>query len=227
MPNLPVRTDIKPSYHPDVVQGDYITHPDNANLLGTARDVLAQTYQLWGSLNDATSKVENKKMLAQRARKEVDATLPQLDRARAQLVREREKLRDRIAKTLRPEKPGDPSVASEIRSYLRSEGQPLERALERIKAGDLQSVQAVLSAPAYLSGLKPEQYQLVEDAATRRFHDADRGLIEDIGQAVGSIEAAGSAFVAHHANLEAQWNAPPPDSDERDRQTIKETFKGA
>lgn len=101
------------------------------------------------------------------------------------------KLRDPNAQT-----PAGVALASEVRAHLRGMDKAKRAAFvsERVEAGDLSTVAAMLSAPAYLSGLGADEVGVVRKLAERKFAPVESAALASARQARELVENAGRSF---------------------------------
>jgi hypothetical protein len=97
--------------------------------------------------------------------------------------------------------------AGEIRAFMKAQKtKAILAVMAAIEAGDRQTVAAVLSAPAYLSGLDTRQAVAVRQLAERQFAPVEseqRAAVADLAE---RLVGAASSFAGHFKEMVA-----PPD----------------
>lgn len=196
---VPIRTDVPPSSHPEVIRGDFITREENLGTLQTARNAMAAIYQNWGAINEAESKVKNKIMLGPEVHATVERVARKVDISLASLKQRREGLEKEITSALKVIDSHDP-VNMEIRSHFKSlaRSKPSSALAEinrLLNEGDRQTARAILSAPPYLSGLDQKNFEIIQKQARKLLHPNEQGLLEDIDTAIQRVEFSAGEFV--------------------------------
>jgi hypothetical protein len=188
-------------HHPDVIRGQHIEAVPE--LLQLARAPMAEGFEVSKKLTDLSGRVPDKAVLAREAAPMMERVTRQFDSAVQTLTQRRDALEREIAATLTPSAL-DP-VATEIRAHFKGRPTSFEDVAGLVRGGDARVTAAVLSAPAFLSGLTPEQHGVVRQFARDKFTPAQHGLSEDLGRNLDRMRAAGTAFVNRVGGQLAKW----------------------
>ena len=191
-----IRLDIPPDHHPAVVKGD----GPGATL---GRAALTGIYEAYGKINDTAAKVADKGRLASAAQPFAERAVQQAGRAVTTLRKQVEHLDSEIATALKP--PVEPNLAGQIRAHWAQSGKALTGVKAAIDDGDTATMSAVLSAPAYLSGLTDKSQatlRLVAAAAVAPDMVARRGETAD---ALARVERATDHFMQTIAGRLREW----------------------
>ena len=191
-----IRLDIPPDHHPAVVKGD----GPGATL---GRAALTGIYEAYGKINDTAAKVADKGRLASAAQPFAERAVQQAGRAVTTLRKRVEHLDSEIATALKP--PVEPNLAGQIRAHWAQSGKALTGVKAAIDDGDTATMSAVLSAPAYLSGLTDKNQatlRLVAAAAVAPDMVARRGETAD---ALARVERATDHFMQTIAGRLREW----------------------
>lgn len=173
---MPTSTGVSLALHPGSLR-EFMTQrgertEDTAPLLAPLEDALATTYKGFVQLKEARDTAERDPSLTKEAKilKVAELGDKVLERSFAALGRAEKILQNNIA-TLEAQlseavvSKASHHVAVEIRSYVRelkAQGKnPMGFVSEAIRNGDLESASAILGAPAYLSGLTPDQQRVL------------------------------------------------------------------
>jgi hemoglobin-like flavoprotein len=163
---IKVNTAVSPSLHPELVlklEGyDEATAPILAPVLTAFEDA----YQAIGDVHVARAVAENDPSLTDAARvlklakmgeAHQDRVLRRFDSAYQTLGKQIKALEDQLNSPLKAaaERPG---IAAEVRAHLKSmtQSERVKFVEERLRVGDAVTLQMLLGAPAYLSGLSDE-----------------------------------------------------------------------
>lgn len=134
-----------------------------------------------------------------------DPTLLAIDRRSQELGRHIASLEAAVASALDdpPRKSAEGlGMAQEIRAHVKAlgtSGAGFVRAA--IQSGDKTTVAAVLHAPAYLSGLKPEVLAALRTEAARQLAPAEAAQLNATRRAREVVDRAGAALVARFAEI--------------------------
>jgi len=164
--------------HPGAVKGD-------SPMLEPARRASQTLWDTWGKIRNAHETVSDRQRLAAAAQKAVERALSATDKALSALQKNRDVLEAKISSVVCPRSPD--ALAPEIRAHFRGTSSPFAEASKLLASGDRRSVAAILSAPAYLSGLDDEQHRVLRDLARQRFCPEEAQAVKDIDQAAGRV----------------------------------------
>ncbi|MPY74913.1 MAG: hypothetical protein GEU87_11685 [Alphaproteobacteria bacterium] len=213
-----VRIDIPPSNHPGMIRGD-------GPGAQSGRAALGHLYDAWGKIQDAAKVVTDKGRLAAAAQPFAERALDRASRALDTLTQQTEHLDREIAAAITP--PQSDARAGEIRNYwlaragTATKGKASLTAFTGLRAaieeGDLVTMSAVLSAPAYLSGLTQEQQGLLRLAAARRVVPDHVARREETDTAIARVRGAIDDFSATMARSLKDWR----DDDHRHLETLR------
>ena len=196
-PQRPRLADPKPlsrppvDFHPQVLGDD--APPD-------AREALQSMYESWERLHVSQHDIEDHKRLADVAKRTVERVLAGAERSIGRLKTQREAIHQRINEVVRPLAHRDP-VGVEIRQHFKTTRQPFGEVDAAIRAGDLQSVRAVLGAPHYLSGLDLQQQAVILDRARQVFTPDDYSKLRALDAASDKVEAFAQRFTGELAKF--------------------------
>ncbi len=199
-----VRIDIPLDHHPDTIRGT------SAGAV-TGRAALTLLYEANGKISDAANQVRDKGGLASAvlpfAERAINRAGRQLTTLRAQLTH----LDNDIGAAITP-KQNDPH-AGEIRAYWLAKSakgklagaQALKELHDVFSQGDLKTISALLSAPAYLSGIHDEQQVLLRGVAAKAVAPEKVAAHEETQAAIASVERVLTEFSKTVAEKINQW----------------------
>lgn len=95
-----------------------------------------------------------------------------------------------------------PEFAQEVRRYVATSKSPFEAARRLVADGDIESVGAILRAPAFLSGLDAEQQFHLRNHAKHRFCPELAQREAEIDRSIAVLERAVSRFTTETARLD-------------------------
>lgn len=153
-----VRLDIPPDHHPDVVKGD-------SPGAETGRAALSALYGTYGKINDTANRTTDMGRLAAAAQPFAEKAIDGAAKAMGTLEDRIAHYDAEIATAIAPK--GSDTTAAEIRAHWsgRMEGgggaKSLSALVTAVRGGDTLTTSAVLSVPAYLSGLSDEQQGMI------------------------------------------------------------------
>jgi len=187
-PGLPMRGNDKDPRRPFEIPID--AHPGiikgNSPLLEPARRAQTAIWDVWNKVKSAQHEVDDKKRLAQVAQKAVEHSLRVADTSYKHLHQSRQALAEQIDAAVRPKAPD--AMGVEIRSHMKAGKKAFAEMAERIQKGDRRTVAAVLTAPAYLSGLDDKQYDTLLGMAEKTFCPDEVATLGQIDKATSRLE---------------------------------------
>lgn len=184
-----VRLDIPATCHPATIRG-------KSEAQDHARAALTTLYEVYGTINDTAAKVKDKARLATAAKPVAERALTRVDKTIGDIVKSREKIARQIDEAL-SSKSRD-SINTQVRDHFRrleGKGAAVKAINERIAAGDLVTVTAVLQGPAYLSGLTDKEYKTVRDRAELQFCAENVVLRNEADDALTRLAQARTAMI--------------------------------
>jgi hypothetical protein len=191
-----------PDYDPRVVKGD--SAPANA-----ARAALKLVHDSWRHIRDAAAdpkvSIADLSTAAQRA---VEKALTNVDKARTAIARDVATIEKRIAGKLTPDI--DPQLAGEIRAFWRERsksGAVLAEALTAASS-DARTACALLTGPAYLSGLAVDQLELLRTNAIKSLAPEDGQQLDEARAALDVVTRAGARMLEQLGTKLRQWAMP-------------------
>lgn len=227
---LPIRTDVPPSMHPEILS-PLVDTMDVADTWGppalaVAREALTAAYRLYGAIEDAekallgAAPTEGRRRLNGREDEFVEAATrafernsPVIDKRLAELKTYAGYFEAKLAKVVEyPEGRGTPGVAmaTEIRTHLKS-----LKASERVgflgravETGDRQTVAAFLSAPAFLSGADGKDQERVRAHAYEKWDPLTSGQLAAVRTMIDRVQAAGGKLFSRYAEALKLRNTP-------------------
>jgi hypothetical protein len=182
--------------HPDVIKGD-------SPMLEPARRAQTAIWDVWNKVKVAQGEVTDKKRLAEVAQKAVERSLSVTDTNGKHLHQSRKTLVSRIDATVRPKAPD--AVGVEIRSHMKAGKKAFFEVAEQINKGDKRTVAAVLTAPAYLSGLDDKQYNTLLDMAQKMFCPDETTTLGQIDKAITRLDRSVEQMTETFAPLIREW----------------------
>jgi len=182
--------------HPDAVKGD-------SPLLEPARAAQKAVYDVWTKVRAAQTNVADKQKLADVAKRAVERSLAVADQKLERLHQSRQTVAAQIDGVVRPKAPD--SVASEIRTYMQGRKEAFTTLAQSIQKGDRRTVAAVLTAPAYLSGLTDNQYGTLLEMAQKVFCPEETQTVADLDRAIARVERSTEQLTTVMAPLVRQW----------------------
>lgn len=115
-----------------------------------------------------------------------------------------EAIEDKFRKT-----PEGLSIAASIRDHVKGLGdKKLEFVFGAVRNNDKRTVSAVLAAPAFLSGLKDKQHEVVREMAARQWAPVDHAQHGAIEKILDYIRNAGNALTARIGKAQQLANTP-------------------
>ncbi len=191
-----VRLDIPPDHHPAVVRGD----GPGARL---GRETLAGIYEAYGKINDVADKVRDKGRLATATQPYAERAIAMAGRAVATLTKQVAHLDTEIAGALKPTV--EPGLAVQIRSHWAASNGQLSGLQKVIEGGDVATASAVLSAPAYLSGLSDANQGVLRLMAASKFAPDHVARRAETADALARVERASAHFTETIAGRLREW----------------------
>ena len=185
MTDKKIRTDYPLDYHPDAIVGDTLGSSTGRRALSYLIDAHERIVSVAGQVHDKTR-------LATKAQSVAEAAIGRADSDLGRLRTLQKHLEDELEAAV--VKPQMPNERSDIRAYWRGQQHAAKDLHQIIAAGDVATMSAVLSGPAYLSGLKDEEQALLRDRAMRavapeqhRHLGETRTAIERLDRALGNF----------------------------------------
>lgn len=191
-----VRIDIPPDHHPDTLRGD-------GPGIQAGHEALGVLYDAYGKINDAARAVQDKGRLASRAQPFAENAIHRADALLARLGKMRDHLNETIVAAITPAQV--PNERSDIRAYWRGQSEPFAKIAALARAGDLATISAVLSGPAYLSGLTDEQQAVIRAEAGRAVAPDQTKELADTEAAIARVERALGHFADTMATNIRDW----------------------
>lgn len=189
-------------HHPGMVRGD----GPSAN---AARAAMAALHDAWGHISRAAAdRSVDLPRLARAAQGAMERALTEADKATAAINKHVTNLETAIVAATQPRQ--DPALATEIRGYWRSVG--WDKGLIPAVEADARTASAVLSAPAYLSGLDAKKHELVRLAAKKAHAPEQSAALEEALLARERVETASTRMIEIVAPRIRQWIAPENES---------------
>lgn len=183
--------------HPDMVVNEAIA-------LNPARYALKQVWEQWDKLREAEAVTTDKKRLARAAQSVVSHAQKVADDALKNLDSFRKDLEAKVSNGVAP-KTMD-YAAGEIRAYWKSQRHPFTGLSNLVKAGDRRTLAAILTAPAYLSGLKDDQHQTLLGLARETWFPEETKTLADIDRAGGRVMIVANTVKSTLTPLIKEWS---------------------
>lgn len=225
--NRNIRTDVPISLHPDVLnplqKALDVKDTPGQQAFKSARTALGELYAGYASLEDAIAAAKEARKapprpydprsgsrpapdLSRAAQIAFDRAGKKIDSAIADLRRSKEHIAKRIEEATADPIATSPvgiAVASEVRAFVRSvkESERVTFVYGAIKDGDRRTYNAVVSAPAFLAGLKPKDVELVRKMASREWANADTEQSAAVEKALDHIQTASLTFVKRYSEV--------------------------
>jgi len=157
-------------------------HPDmvvNASIhLNAARYALKTVGDAWGKLREAEAVATDKKRLARAAQGVVNLAGKVVTESLTHMDESRKILETKLTNEITPARV-DP-VAVEIRAHFKAQKRPFMAVASLVKQNDRRTLAAVLSAPAYLSGLDDTQHATLRDMCRSEWYAEDVEALKDM-----------------------------------------------
>ena len=171
----------------------------------SARGAMNAMHGAWVKIRDAAAdqSVELPR-LAKAATGAMERALTAADGALSRIDTQVKALEREIANATQP--PVEPNLAAEVRAYWRERG--WTNGLPQAVAADPRTASAVLSAPAYLSGLNDKQRAVIRTAAVQA-HAAERqAALEEATAARDKLQRASSRMIELVVPRIRDWERP-------------------
>lgn len=172
----PQKLDMLLGHDPLTIRGEHIEK--DPRLLEAARAPLAAAKGLREQINKLIGTTTNRAELARAASAQMTRVTRHFDKAVPALETRRDALEKEIAAVITPGQ-HDP-VGVEIRAHFKAQKEPFAAAMKLVEGGDARTTAALLSAPAFLSGLNEEQQATVRAQARVKFAPELHGLATDL-----------------------------------------------
>ncbi len=157
--------------HPDLV-----TNP--AIALNPARSVLTHLWDQWERLRSAEVVATDKRRLAHAAQGVVKSIDDRAVEALRMMDSFRKDIEAKLTSEITPARVD--AAAAEIRAHWKGQRHPFTGLSSLVRAKDRRTMAAVLSAPAYLSGLTDEQHQTLLGLARESWFPEETKTLADI-----------------------------------------------
>lgn len=135
-----------------------------------------------------------------------------IDRRYAELTSYLEKLQQSVAEAIDDKYRKTPeglSIAASVRDHVKGLGdKKLQFVFDAVRNNDKRTVSAVLSAPAYLSGLKDKNLETLRDMAARQWAPVDHAQFGAVEKILEYIRNAGNALTARIVKTKQLANTP-------------------
>lgn len=142
--------------------------------------------------------------LAEAATAAFERGAPVVDRRKKEIEDVRTKLAARVHAaifTVQDNRPERIAQAAEIRGHFKAEKSPFKLIADAIKAGDRQTAAAVLSAPAFLSGLTAKQHAELQSLAEKTFAPEDSAQVAACDAVLDHLMRASQTFVGRYGEI--------------------------
>ena len=194
---IPIRLDLSPTSHPSMIRGD---GPGSH----TARQAMGKMYLAHGQLLDLGKTIADKTQIG-------GAGIPHCEKAVSAAGEAQELLTSQIvtlAGEIATEIKGNPTpAAAEIRAYWNGKGSKRILELGQIftEGKDRDTMAAILSGPAYLSRLTPDNMLMLRDQAAQSLCPEKRELLAETRTALGILDKAVETFTSKTTALLNRW----------------------
>lgn len=227
---ISVRGDVPPSLHPDVLTplAQSLNRPGtighSAYVNGQA--ALADMYKAYAAIQDAEAALRaastsqevraargggiqlrtgSEEELALAASKAFDRTAQSVDRGMGAIKKVRERLAAELEAVVtdpRAAHPHNISIGQEIRLHLKrlTAGARLELLMASVASNDVRTLSAVLTAPAYLSGLTSGETEAIRRRAASLWAPETATQLDAVDTTIERIMTASEAFVGRYAD---------------------------
>ncbi len=194
---VPIRLDITPSEHPSIIQG---SGPGAT----AAKAAMGKMYESHGALIDLGKSVKDKTQIPGAATGPMEKAVSTAGEAQELLTSQIVTLAGEIATEIK----GNPTpAAAEIRAYWNGKGSKRILELGQIftEGKDRDTMAAILSGPAYLSGLTPDNMLMLRDQAAQSLCPEKRELLAETRTALGILDKAVETFTSKTTALLNRW----------------------
>ena len=204
-----IRLDIPPSSHPGTIVGA----TPGATL---GRSALEGIYVAYGKINDLAGQVRSKELLAVSAQPFAERAIRSAGSTLNKLAAQRDHMDGEIAKDITAEK--NSPQAAEVRAHWRGQKSPILKLSEIFQTDEILTISAVLSAPAYLSGLSEKHQGELRKLAATILVPEKVNARKETDAAIQHVERATDNFAKTMAANLNEWR-------DRDAELIEETLK--
>ncbi len=213
--DIPINTRVTPALHPRAVTGMEVWDSDTEGVLRQVAEAFAVTYSAVAQVHAARDAVKTDPTLTEAAQlirtqdhadKLFSKSAGALDKALANMKSGIALLERELSTSMDSAAAG--TYGREIREHVRSmeSGKRISFVTQAIETGDIQTAAAVLSAPAYLTGLTPE----IQKTLTRAWHERNNPVA---AKRLRAMTAAEELIVKNgallHGQMEKAVGAPP------------------
>lgn len=196
------KVDIPLDHNPDAVIGE---GPSSH----AAKGAMMSIWTTWNAVKTAAEdRNTDLPALARVGQQAVERGLAAADKASAAIMSNLAALDREITSAIRPPVPDALSV--EIRQYWRREGDEKLGALMSAIQSDTRTSSAVLSAPAYLSGLDDEQQENFRAVAVNAHAPERQADLEEAQRALAKVQAAAERVTQTLGPKITLWSNPEP-----------------
>ena len=183
--------------HPDMVVNEAIA-------LNPARYALRQVWDQWAKLRDAEVVATDSKRLARAATAVVGHTWKVADEALKNLDSFRKDLEAKVSNGVAPKTPD--AAAAEIRAHFKNQRHPSTALSSLVKQNDRRTLAAILTAPAYLSGLNDDQHKTLLGLARETWFPEEVRTLKDIDHAGSRVMIVADTVKKTLTPLIAAWS---------------------
>jgi hypothetical protein len=160
---------------------------------------------------------ERERELADAMQLAFDRVMPKVERCLNLIRQQRATIANNVAKALDDRDARTAAgiaLAQEVRAHMK-ELPKTERAafaLAAVHTGDKGTVHALLSAPAFLSGLEPDSHGAIRQAAAAKFAPVDHAQVTAADKVISHVERAAESFVKKFAALRPKVSSATSDA---------------
>ncbi len=204
------RVEVPIDHNPDAVIGE-------GPSATAAKGAMLSIWTTWNAVkNAADDPATDLPALARVSRQAVERGLASADRAADTITSQIEHIEGEIRQAVQP--PISDALAGEIRAHWRATLTTRGREQDSgglgtlIKAAgqDTRTASAVLTGPAYLSGLTDDQHALVRTAAVKAHAPEREADLEEARKALGKVQAAAARVTKTLGPKIVLWSNPEP-----------------
>jgi hypothetical protein len=205
---IPIVLTLPPSSHPEAIRGEFLDK--DPQLVELARAPMKLAYETVGTIEPLAREVRDTNKLAQHAQPRFEQVVKRYAHTIDQLARRRESVAKEIDQ--RVVGTGVDPIHAEVRAHLKAQPDGgLTLAMKAARLGERRTVQAVLQAPAYLSGMSEDEHARFRAVAAETLEPELTGLARDLDANLARVQKASEAFTEHAVKLLNRWRSHDDD----------------
>jgi len=189
--------------HPDLVVNESVH-------LNAARYALREVNAAWAKLRECEAVTTDHKRLAAAATKVVAHADKVTAEALKHLEESRKMLEAKLAAEVTPVRTDQ--AAAEIRAHFKSQRHPFALLGPLVSQNDRRTLAAILTAPAYLSGLNESQHVTLRDLCRETWYPEETKILKDIDRHGGRVIMLANTVKTTLNPLITEWSGAKEES---------------